>query len=123
MVLKRFDLFERKGRTYEAKISIRKRGQIAFNQGLVNKYNLDRFKYAILFMSKNGEEMAIQFTNESLAEGTGKIIKRPGNFAITGKPFCDFHGIPYDKAKSYRKIKWFENESALVVDLEKRRKK
>lgn len=116
MVLEQFERFTKKGRSFLPKVSIRKRGQIGFNTGAIAKFGLDKYNYAILYISKDRDAIAIQFTNDEKEKGAIKIMKRPGNFAFSGKALFDLYEISYAETKSYE-VNWIEDESAAVVTL------
>ena len=116
MVLENFERFTKKGRSYVPKMSIRKRGQVGFNTGAIVRFGLEKYNYVVLFISKERDKMAIKFTNDENEEGAIKIMKRPGNFAFSGKAFFDLYEIPYDKTKTYD-IEWVENEHVAIINL------
>ncbi len=115
-MLENFERFTKKGRTYIPKMSIRKRGQIGFNTGAIQRFGLDKYNYVVLFISKDRDKMAIKFTNDENEQGAIKIMKRPGNFAFPGKAFFDLYEIPYDKTRSFD-IEWIEDEQVVLVKL------
>ena len=67
-----------------------------------NKYNLDRFKYVILWISKDGLTVAIQFTNDHNEDGAIIIQKRAGNFSFSAGTFLNLNDIPSLKTKSFK---------------------
>ena len=93
-ILANFRRFESKSRVGEIFVSLRKTGHIAFSMASVNKYNLDSYKYGILFFSKENKKAAVKFTNDKTERGSRKICKRSGNFSICATGFlkhCDFN--------------------------------
>ena len=48
-----FKKFIHKGRSTNPKAVIRKNGQMGFNSGAIGKYDLDIFKFVILYISIN----------------------------------------------------------------------
>jgi len=87
-----------RARGYVPKASIWSRGQIGFNKGAAEKYNLNNFLYAILFYDKDNKQIGIKFTNDENEEGEIKITRRPaGGMSISAKAFLDFYGIEHQK--------------------------
>lgn len=103
-----------RGRGYFPKVSIWSKGQIGFNQGAVDKFNLSNFEYAILFYDKENQKIGIKFTNEK-EEGVVKVVKRPGSgMSFSAKAFLDFYGIDYlSKQKKY--MLHYDRENNLYI--------
>jgi hypothetical protein len=113
-MLEDFEIFTKQGTTFKPKISIRKRGQLGVNSGAINKFGLGKYNYAIMYISKDRDRIAIRFTNDQNAEGAVKIMKRPGNFAFSGKAFFDCYDIDTESTRSYD-AEWIASENAAVI--------
>ena len=97
-----FERFTKTGsRGYTPKASIWTRGQIGFNQGAVERYNLKEFEYAILFFDKEEGRIGVKFTNDPTEEGTNKIIKGKSSIFISTKAFLDYYNIAHAKTIKY----------------------
>ena len=106
-----------KGRVYTPKIGIWKRGQIGFNQPAVDKLEMEKFEYAVLFYDSDNKRVGFQFTNDANEEGACKIIKRKtGGFSITGTSFLKFYRIDHSKTCQYD-TKYDEGQSIWYIDL------
>ena len=115
-MLKDFEKFTKVGRSFRPKISIRKQGQIGFNNGAIEKFGLDRYTYATLYMSKDRTKIAIAFTNDKNEEGAVKLLKRPGNYSVAAKSFFDYYSIDTTRTKNYD-AEWVEEEEAILVNI------
>lgn len=119
-MLEQFERFTKSGRSYAPKVSIRKRGQIGFNSGAVERFGLREKDFAVLYMSKDKTQMAIRFTNDQAEQGAIKITKKSGNYFIPGKVFFDYYGIDYsvEYKKSYD-ADWHPAEQSAIITLKK----
>ena len=115
ITLEGFDKFTQQGRSFSPKISIRKRGQIGFNNGAVKRFKLNEFNYAVMYISKDRTKIAFKFTSDD-EEGSVKIAKRSNNFFVSGKSFLDYYDIPYDESKTYS-AEWSEEQSIAIIDI------
>ncbi len=89
-----------KGRKFLPGVIIRKNGQLCFNAGAVNKFELAFFKYAILFISDSENRAAVKFTNNEKESGLIKIQSRPGNFAISCRSFLHRYNVDYSETRT-----------------------
>ena len=111
-----FERFTLGGKTFKPKVSIRRNGQIGFNNGARKRFELDNYKYVILFYDKENEKIGIKLTNESNENGIMILQKRPLNVAVSAKSFLEFYELPYLKTSRYNP-QWDENEKMLIIDL------
>jgi hypothetical protein len=115
-----FKKFTHKGRSTNPKAVIRKNGQMGFNSGAIGKYNLDIFKFVILYISENKKDrIAIKFTNNDKESGLVKIQKRSGSFAFSAITFLNFNDIDYSETTNYDFI-WLEAEKTAIFKPKKR---
>lgn len=108
-----FEKFIMTGRSYKPKASIRANGQIGLNLGAIEKFKLDKYKYAILFFDKENKQIGIKLTNNE-EEGICKLQVRKSNAAISGKAFLDYYSIDYSKTKKHEAV-WDEKEKMIIV--------
>jgi len=113
-----FEKFVKTGRGYAPKVSIWMGGQIGFNQGAVERFNIRSFEYAVLFYDKDEQKIGIVFTNEA-EEGANKIAKGKTGAFISARAFLDYYGIPHDKTERYV-FNYDETNKLYVIDLKRR---
>jgi hypothetical protein len=104
-------------RQTEPMVSISARGQISLNKGSIKKFNLDKFKYAVLHYDAEGRKIGIKFTNEK-EEGALKIgrnVKRGGAF-ISGRSFFKYYQFGISKTEKYD-IAFDDKHKLYVIDL------
>jgi len=107
-----FKKYISRGRAGVPKVSIRKNGQIAFNAGAVQKYDLNVYDFVMLYISDKKDRVAVQFTNNEKDSGIIKIQKRPGSFAFSARNFLQIYEICWDETVNFDFI-W--NESGKVA--------
>ncbi len=115
-MLEGFEKFTQQGRSFKPKISIRKRGQIGFNNGSINKFNLKEYDFVVLYMNKIDNKIAFKFTSNGKEEGAIKLVKRKNNFFVSGKSFLDFYSIAYDETVSMDAM-WDDRAQIAIVQL------
>lgn len=115
-MLEGFERFTRAGRSFKPRLSIRKRGQIGFNSAAIDKFNLRKYEYVVLFISEDRKKVAVVFSNNKSDEGAIKLIKGKNNFAFSAQAFLECYEIPYGKAKTYD-VEWNQKEQAAIVDI------
>ena len=113
MTLDGFTKYVSRGRAGTPKVSIRKCGQIAFNSGAIQRYNLDVFRYVMLFISENKDRVAIRLTNNEKESGLIAIQKRPGNFAFSAISFFRINDIDWSATVNYD-FTWVEMDNTAI---------
>jgi hypothetical protein len=113
-----FERFTRtRSRIDTPKVSIWSRGQIGFNQGAVDEYNLGNFRYVVFYYDEDTHRVGIEFTNDEESEGANKIIKRKGGGVSTSAiPFLKHYKIEFGKTKQYD-LKFDKENNLYVFDL------
>ena len=97
-----FERFTRVGgRGYTPKASIWKRGQIGFNQGAVERFNLKEFDFAVLFYDRDEKKIGVRFLNDGSEDGANKIIKGKTGIFVSAKAFLDFYEISHSVTRRY----------------------
>ena len=109
-----FERFTKTGRGYAPKASIWSRGQIGFNRGAVERYNLKNYDYAVFFYDKENKEIGVKFTNNPAEEGANKIMKSQSGIFMSAKAFLDYYAIPYNKERKKYDVK-YDQENDLYV--------
>lgn len=74
-------------KSFIPKIVVWDKGQIAFNVAAVKQYEIDKYKYAILFYNKENNQIGIQLTNNEKEKGIIRLGKRTGGISFCGKNF------------------------------------
>ena len=96
-----FEFFEEAGRGVEPKASIRKQGQIGFNQGAIKRFNITDNQDILLGYDRASKTVAVKFIDEP-RQGSKRAVVRSNNCSISAKAFFDFFDIPYkSKTESY----------------------
>lgn len=116
-MLEGYEKFTQHGRSFKAKISIRKRGQIGFNNGAIKRFRIDEYDYVVLYYNKDTHKMAFNFTNSEDDDGAIKIIKKKNNYFISGKSFFDYYEIPYGESHSFD-VEWNQEELIAIIDID-----
>lgn len=111
-----FERFTKKGRAFHPKVSIWSRGQIGFNQGVVERYKLKDYKYVILFYDREKKKIGFEFTNDDKEEGLINLTVKTTGAIISAKAFLDYYAIDYAETKQYD-IEQDEGNGKLVVSL------
>lgn len=108
-----FKKYIHKGRSYIPKATIRKNGVLAFNSGAVRKYDLDMYKYAILYISDDRNRVAVKFTNNEKESGILQIQSRPGNFQVSARTFFGLYDIDWSENRNYDFL-WNNNDKTAI---------
>jgi len=116
-MLEGFEKFTHTGRSFKPKISIRKRGQIGFNNGAIKRFRLDRYEFVVLFYSKENNKVAFNFTNSAEDEGAIKLVKKKNNYFISGKSFLDYYNIPYGVSYAFD-AEWIPEQLIAIINLD-----
>ncbi len=111
-----FERFTKAGKTFQPKVSIRKGGQMGFNNGSRRKFKLDDYEYVILYFDKENSKVGIQLTNDDNENGIIKLYKRELDVAVSAKSFLDYYEISCDKTVVYDP-QWVEEQKMIILDL------
>lgn len=102
------EFFTKEGKGFIPKVSIRKQGQIGFNQGAVKRFSIEHGQNVLLGYDRDKKMVALRIAGES-EKGVKKIIVKGTNGSISAKTFLDYFEIPHEKTKSYPLEKDEEN--------------
>lgn len=116
MGLAGFEKFTHKGKVFIPKIAIRSRGQFGFNAGAVNRFNIKKYQYVVMYYSKRDHKIAFRFTDDPNEEGAVPIVIKPSNFYCSGAAFLRYFGIPCDNSKSFV-AEWDNENKIATIDL------
>lgn len=95
------EFFDKGGRGFVPKASIRSQGQIGLNQGAVHRFDLKNGDFVVLGYDKENRMIAIKPCKGTDA-GSKRLVVRSKNGSISAKSFFDYFEIPYKKlVKSY----------------------
>ncbi len=111
-----FEKFTKVGKTFRPRISIRSGGQMGFNQGSRNKFELDKYGYVVLYFDRENGRIGIKLTNDNNEEGAIILHKRKLDVAISAKSFLCYYDINFDKTTIYDPI-WDEENKMIILDL------
>ncbi len=109
-----YEKFTQTGQRFNPKISIWEGGQIGFNQGAIKRFNLNKFRFAILFFDREKNRIGVKFTNDQKEEGAIPFNHRKTGGVISAKAFMDFFGIDYSKTRKNLDV-FFDDEHGLYA--------
>jgi hypothetical protein len=105
-----------RGRSSAPKVTIRKCGQMSFNSGAVQKYDLYTYEFVILYISNDKGRIAIELTNNEKESGLIKIQKRPGSFAFSARNFLSLNDIDWSATVNYD-FKWIPKDRLAIFKI------
>lgn len=101
------------GRSFAPKVGIWSKGQIGFNKGAIEKFELNQYDYVMLYFDEEEKKIGFEFTNDASAEGVIKIIKRPTGFSFSANSFLKHYEITPEENVKYDVI--FDKEQKLYI--------
>ncbi len=108
-----FERFTKTGRGYTPKASIWSRGQIGFNRGAVERFNIKNYQYAVLFYDRETNRIGIKFTKNPSEGGAAKIIFGETGAFISAKAFLSYYDLLHEKTVKYDIV--FSDEDDLYI--------
>ena len=111
-----FERFTDVGKSFSARVTIRQNGQLGFNEGARNQFEIGKYACAVLFFDGERQAVGIMLTNDPNERGAFKISSAKQNTFVPAKAFLDRYRIPYDESRRFRLEK---HEEMLVFELEK----
>lgn len=106
------------GRSHTPKVAIWSKGQLGFNKGAVNKWDLDKYEFAIMFFDKDERKIAVQFTQDASSPGAIKIVKRPTGISFSASAFFQYYDIPHEKTEKYD-VEFDKEADFFIISLQK----
>lgn len=114
-----FETFPGKGRGFASKASIRKSGQIGFNNGAVMHHEMTKFDGAILHYDRKNRIIGVELLSGSDDARILTLIHRPGNSYIAAKSFLEWFEIPVAE-ETERYDLWKDDATGfLIIELGK----
>ena len=104
-----------KSRGYRPKVSIWSRGQIGFNQGFISRYNVEDYKFIVLFYDKEDKKIGFRFTKED-EEGCIKFSIKKTGMVVSARAFLDYYNIDYSETRKYD-VSYDEGDDLYVINL------
>jgi hypothetical protein len=111
-----FERFVEGGRSYSPKASLNRSGLIGLNEGARKRFELENFKYCVLYYDRDARRIGIQLTNDPNEQGIRKVRLRPTGADVSAKSFFQFFDLDVRVTKSYPVARDPESEY-LIVDL------
>lgn len=96
-----FERFTETGKSFNARATIRSNGQIGFNEGARNLFELAQFSYVVLFFDSNQRAVGLKFTNNKEEVGALPFKADLRNTCVNAAGFLDKHGIDYKKSSRH----------------------
>jgi hypothetical protein len=111
-----FERWTKRRRIYAPMAALWARGHIGFNVGAVEKYDLKRFTYAVLFYDPDTERIGIKFTAEENETGSVKIVHRSQGASISARLFLEYYNVKPTETKQYT-FSYDKDNDLYVIDL------
>jgi hypothetical protein len=89
----RLELFEGVRRHSKPRASIRKSGQLGFNQAARYRWDLDDYSWAQLYFDEKAKAIAVRFTRSKPEKGALKVTKQSSNFAVEARTLVNKLGL------------------------------
>ena len=102
---------------YSARVTIRRTGQLGFNAGALNLFQLASYQHVVLYYDGERRAVAIEPVRER-CEGAIPLTHRKGNTYVQGKNFCERFGIDYGESRRYH-LKREDDAGLLYFELDK----
>lgn len=108
--------FTGRGRSYAPTVSLRKNGQIGFNLGMIQYYDLQNFDgFAVLYFDSKLKVIGVKLVKKA-EEGSYRFKIKSGNGSISAKSFFDYYKIPLNEGHRYVPL-WSEEHKMYLIDL------
>lgn len=117
-----FVKFTETKKSFVARVSISSRGMISFNNGALRKFQIDGFKYCVLYYDKNANLIGVELTNDQATEGAIRIRNRKTGADLGAKSFVDYFEIA-PKVTTMYPISGGDADNWINIDLEKGRER
>ena len=97
-----FELFrETSSRGFKPKASVRRNGQIGFNQGVVRRFELNKYPYVSLYYDKDTRIIGVKLHEQEPSEGGIKLTVKGPTSWLSARKFLDFFEIPYAQTRKF----------------------
>ncbi|MDQ7838502.1 MAG: hypothetical protein RDU59_08420 [Thermodesulfobacteriota bacterium] len=102
------------------KAAIWSRGQIAFNQSAVEEYNINNYKYVVLFYDIDTTRVGFVFTNDEKSKGAMKlVIRKAAGASFSARAFLKNYKIDFKETQRYD-LTYDEQSKLHVIDLKQK---
>tara|TARA_Y100000310_G_C20357400_1_gene657338 strand:+ start:33 stop:407 length:375 start_codon:yes stop_codon:yes gene_type:complete len=82
-------------------VSLGAKGDMHFPRSTVEKYNMGRYVYALLYFDRSTKRVGIKLTSETDNPGARKISRAASTMKISAKGFCNRFEIGPEHAGPY----------------------
>lgn len=108
--------FTGRGRSYTPIVSLRKSGQIGFNLGMIQFYDLQNYDgFAVLYFDAHQQVIGVKLVKKA-EEGAYRFSIKRGNATISAKSFFNYYKIPVNEAHRYAPT-WSDEYKMFLIDL------
>ena len=105
-------------RVGDPQVSIWSRGQIGFNQGAMQEFNIRDFQYVVLYFEPESQRIGFELTNDKDEKGVIKFVFRDNSGAsISAIPFLRANRINYKEGTKKYDVEMDTEGKLLIVDL------
>jgi len=108
-----FELFDKMSRSFAAKVSIRRNGNIGFSKGAVEKFTLSDKGYCKLYYESEKKLVGFEFTNLQQPDVTASVTKSGAGISIPARSFLDYYSIDYSTTRVYKAER--DNNTMFIV--------
>ena len=106
--------FTLSGRSIKPKVTIRKGGQIGLNNPVITNYELNKYKYVVLFIDNETKKIGIKPVNDEKEEGIRKLRISKYGVSIPAKNFIEHYKLDQIK-KRQLDCSWDKKEAMIVA--------
>lgn len=96
-----FERFTDVNKSFSARVTIRRNGQLGFNEGAKNQFGIGEWTHAVLFFDNEKRAVGLMLTNDAKEAGAIKITNTKQNTFIPAKAFLDRYGVSYVESQRY----------------------
>ena len=96
-----FERFTDVNKSFSARVTIRRNGQLGFNEGAKNQFKIGEWTHAVLFFDGENGAIGLMLTNDASEAGAIKITNTNQNTFIPAKGFLDRYGISYVESQRF----------------------
>jgi len=95
-----FEKFTETETSFDARVTIRRTGQIGFNAGAKNSYNIGDYEFVVLYFDREKRAVGLELTNEQVP-GAITRKKSAANTYVRAKNFCDRYQMDYSESRKF----------------------
>lgn len=111
-----FERFTDVNKSFSARVTIRRNGQLGFNEGAKNHFAIGEWTHAVLFFDSEKRAVGLMLTNDANEAGAIKITNTKQNTFVPAKAFLDRYGVSYAESQRFCLEK---HQEMLVFELDK----